>query len=93
MCIRDSYEDFKYADAVTMPYNSLAAYSVYNLHNPYIEPNWFNTSDRLTLTVFYGILPEDLDFPDGDLEIVKASWDFFRLTTLHNYNPENTRPL
>ena len=87
------YEDFKYEDAVTMPYNSLAAYSVYNLHNPYIEPDWFNISDRLTLTVFYGILPEDLDFPDGDLEFVKASWDFFRLTTLHNYNPEHTRPL
>ena len=87
------YEEFKYEDAVTMPYNSLAAYSTYNLHNPVIEPDWFGTSDRLTFTAFYGILPEDLDFRDGDLEIVKASWDFFRLMTLHNYNPEYTRPV
>ena len=87
------YEEFKYEDAVTMPYNSLAAYSTYNLHNPVIEPDWFGTSDRLNFTAFYGILPEDLDFRDGDLEIVKASWDFFRLMTLHNYNPEYTRPV
>lgn len=87
------YENFALEDCVEMSYNSLAVYPVTNLHNPYIMPEWFNDCDRLMLTAFYSFFPEDLDFLDGDLDIVSASWEFMRLTTIHNYHPERTKPL
>jgi hypothetical protein len=88
-----NYENFVFEDSVEMCYNSLAAYPTTNLHNPYIMTDWFNDCDRLVLTAFYSICPENLNFPDRDLEIVSDVWEFMRLTTVHNYHPERTKPL
>lgn len=84
------YEDFKFETSATMEYNSLVLYPTTNLHNAYIEPNWFSDRQRLMLSIFYFISPEDLDFEERYIDTVSYSWEHFRLDTLFNYHPKQT---
>lgn len=86
-----NYENFRFEDAVEMGYNDLVLYSTMQFHNPYIESEWHGEQDRMMLTSFYAVYPDDLDFNDSELDIVSATWETFRLNTLHNYHPRYTR--
>lgn len=86
-----NYEDFVFETSVTMRYNSLVVYPTMNIHNPYIEPHWFTDKERLMLSVFFCLSPEDLDFEDRHLDTVSYSWEHFRLDTLFNYHPQQTQ--
>lgn len=85
------YEEFKFETSVAMEYNSLVVYPTMNLHNPYIEPNWFSDKQRLVLSIFYSISPEFLDFEERDIDTVSYSWEHLRLDTLFNYHPNQTK--
>ena len=84
------YEDFKLETSHTMGYNSLVMYPTTHVHNGYIEPEWFRDSQRLMLSTFYFVSPEDLDFEERNMDTVSYSWEHFRLDTLFNYHPKQT---
>ena len=80
-------------ETVDMVYNSLVAYPTYFFHSPYIEPEWFNDIDRVTLAGFLNTSPEDLNFQQKDIDSVSYAWEFFNLDKIHNYHPKRTKPL
>ena len=86
----EDYENFRLEDAVEMQYNDLVMYSTMQFHNPYIQPEWHRDYDRMMLTAFFTVYPDALDFPDTDLETVGATWEAFRLNSIHNYHPQYT---
>ena len=86
-----NYEDFSFETSVTIGYNSLVVYPTMNLHNPFIEPSWFSDSQRLVLSIFFSLSPEDFDFEDKYIDTVSYSWEHFRLDTLFNYHPKQTQ--
>jgi hypothetical protein len=86
------YEDFKFESSATMMYNSLVVYPTGCIHNPYIKPNWFSDKERIVLSAFYSIQPENLDFEEKNADIVSYTWEHFRLDTLFNYHPQFTSP-
>jgi hypothetical protein len=89
----EDYEHFRLEDAVQMQYNDLVMYSTMQFHNPYIQPEWHRDYDRMMLTAFLTVYPDALDFPDSDLNTVGATWEAFRLNSVHNYHPQYTSVL
>lgn len=87
------YEPWKLEQIVPMGYNSITAYPTTLFHSPYIEKEWFTTSDRITIAGFLNTSPDDLDFKEEHLDDISYAWEFFYLDKIHNYHPKKTKPV
>jgi len=88
----DDYGPYRLEENVEIGYNTMIAYPTHFLHAPYIKPDWFTDTDRVTLTGFINTSPEELDFEQQNLDDVSYAWEFFHLNKIHNYHPKNTSP-
>lgn len=70
--------NFEMEKVVPMEYNTLVAYPTTTLHSPYIETNWFETYDRISLAAFLQIYPNFTPSADEKL------WKKFRLKDVFN---------
>jgi hypothetical protein len=87
------YGPWKLEQIVPMGYNSIISYPTTLFHSPYIEEEWFTTSDRITIAGFLNTSPNDLDFKEEHLDDISYAWEFFYLDKIHNYHPKKTKPV
>ncbi len=86
------YGPWKLEGIHEMMYNSIAAYPTHFFHSPYIEPEWFTDTDRITISSFLNTSPENLDFEEKNIDDISYAWEFFHLDKIHNYHPKKTVP-
>tara|TARA_X000000368_G_C22942756_1_gene672942 strand:+ start:183 stop:1052 length:870 start_codon:yes stop_codon:yes gene_type:complete len=89
----DDYGPWVLEDRVDMMYNSLVAYPTHFFHSPYIKPDWFTDTDRITISSFLNTMPDNLDFKQQDLDDVSYAWEFFHLDKIHGFHPKKTIPM
>tara|TARA_B100000131_G_C18115383_1_gene611113 strand:- start:151 stop:1005 length:855 start_codon:yes stop_codon:yes gene_type:complete len=87
----DDYGPYKLEDIHTMCYNSFAAYPAHFFHNPYIKPEWFTETQRISLAGFLDLTEKDLDFEDKNLDDISYAWEFLHLNRVLNFHPKNTK--
>ena len=54
------------------------------MHNLYLKPEWFTDSDRITVTGFFEIDPEDMSFKSEEFDRVYNLWESFGLNKICN---------
>lgn len=81
-----SYGPYKCEDIIPIEYNSMILYPSFYWHSAYVESEWFNDSDRITLTGFMGIDPNDMNFKKENLKNVYSVWEFFGLNKIYGLN-------
>ena len=73
-------------DPIPIEYNSMILYPSFYWHSAYVESEWFNDSDRITLTGFMGIDPNHMNFKKENLKNVYSVWEFFGLNKIYGLN-------
>ncbi len=81
-----SYGPYKCEDIIPIEYNSMILYPSFYWHSAYVEPEWFNDFDRITLTGFMGIDPEYIKFSKDQFERIYGVWEFFGLNSIYGLN-------
>lgn len=81
-----SYGPYKCEDIIPIEYNSMILYPSFYWHSAYVESEWFNDSDRITLTGFMGIDPNNMNFKKENLKNVYSVWEFFGLNKIYGLN-------
>ena len=81
-----SYGSYKCEDIIPIEYNSMILYPSFYWHSAYVESEWFNDSDRITLTGFMGIDPNNMNFKKENLKNVYSVWEFFGLNKIYGLN-------
>ena len=56
----NNYGQYKLEDIVTIEYNSMILYPSFYWHSPYLKSDWFTNADRITLTGFFAIDPNNM---------------------------------
>ena len=87
------YGPWKLDGKSDMVYNEMTCYPTYFFHNPYVETNWFTTTDRITISAFLNTSPKNLDFKQENLDDISYAWEHFHLDKLHDYHPKKTTVL
>ena len=82
--IEDVVGHWKLEDIVTIEYNSVILYPGFYFHSPYIKTDWFTDSDRITVTGFFEIDPEDMSFKSEEFDRVYNLWESFGLNKICN---------
>lgn len=77
---------FKLEDVFTLEYNSLVLYPTFHFHKPYLKEEWFTDSDRVTITGFLGIDPNEMSFPKESFNNVRSVWELFGLNDIFGLN-------
>ena len=80
----DDCDHYKLNDIVNLEYNSLILYPSHYFHNLYLKPEWFTDSDRITVTGFFEIDPEDMSFKSEEFDRVYNLWESFGLNKICN---------
>ena len=76
---------FEFEGFMQMPYNSALIYPTTYLHSPYIKNDWFCDSQRLMLSIFSAIAPQNLSYPIEQKNHIKNIWEKFRLSSYLGY--------
>lgn len=78
--------DWKLEGIAPLEYNSFVMYSSLNFHNPYIKEDWYINNDRISISTFFDVEPNSLNYNSANKSSISNLWKIFKLDTIHNIN-------
>ena len=82
----NNYGQYKLEDIVTIEYNSMILYPSFYWHSPYLKSDWFTNADRITLTGFFAIDPNNMSFSKEEFKNIYNVWRLFGLNEIYGLN-------